>query len=69
MKTKVHLWWYLDEFYLDWNIKKKKNVVEKIKTHILFSITFFPQKNLTTNEVMWKNMVEPDRRCMLDNQG
>jgi hypothetical protein len=34
------------------------NVVEKIKTHILFSITF--SENRDVYEVMWKNMVEPD---------
>ena len=47
---------------------------EKIKTHILFSTTFFP-KNLPVYEIMWENMVEPDRPddntshafCMLDN--
>jgi hypothetical protein len=34
-------------------------VVEKIKTHILCSITFF--FNLTFCEIMWKNMIKPDR--------
>ena len=36
-------------------------VVEKIKTHILCSITFFPE-NRVTYEIMWKIMVKPDRR-------
>jgi len=35
-------------------------VVEKIKTHILCSWTFFSE-NLTIYEIVWKNMVEPDR--------
>jgi hypothetical protein len=34
-------------------------VVEKIKTHSLCSITFFA--NRAVYEIMWKNMVEPDR--------
>jgi hypothetical protein len=34
-------------------------VVEKINTHILYSVTFFPE-NLAFYE-MWKNMIEPDR--------
>jgi len=33
-------------------------VVQKIKTHILCSITFFAE-NLAVYEVMWKNVVEP----------
>jgi len=36
-------------------------VVQKIKSHILFSVTFL---NLATDEVMWKNTVEPNRSQM-----
>jgi len=36
------------------------NFVEKIKTHILCSITFF-FFNLAIYEIMWKNIVELDR--------
>jgi hypothetical protein len=41
------------------------NVVQKIKTRILSSVTFFPE-NLAFNEirVMWKNTVEQDRPHM-----
>jgi len=38
-------------------------VVEKIKTHILCSVTFF-SKNRAVCEVMWKNIVEQDRPQM-----
>jgi len=38
---------------------KIKNVVEKIKTHILCSVTFI-LKNHAFYEIMWKNIVEPD---------
>jgi len=39
------------------------NVVEKIKTHILCSLTFF--ENLAGYEIMWKNIVEADRAQMI----
>jgi len=35
-------------------------VVEKIKTHILYSVTFFV--NRAFYEIMWKNIVGLDRR-------
>ena len=35
-------------------------VVEKIQTHFMFNI-FFPPKKGTFCEIMWKNMVEPER--------
>jgi len=37
-------------------------VVEKIKTHILYSVTFF--ENRAVYEKMWKNIVERDRPQM-----
>jgi len=37
--------------------------VEKIKIHILGSIRFFP-KILPFFEIMWKNMVDPERPDM-----
>ena len=39
MKTFSHLWQYLAEFFVEWEMFQIK-VVEKIKTHILCSITF-----------------------------
>jgi hypothetical protein len=36
-------------------------VVEKIKTHILCSVTFFPKVLHAVHEIMWQNMVELDR--------
>ena len=43
-------------------------VVEKIKTHILYSISFFVVVvvvvvvgNLAVCVIIWKNMIEPDR--------
>ena len=51
-------------------------VVEQIKTHMLCSVTFF--LNRAVYEIMWKNIVEPDRpqitiwhmrHFMLDTEG
>jgi hypothetical protein len=39
MKTYVHVWQYLAYFYVEWLMFQTK-VVEKIKTHLLYSITF-----------------------------
>jgi hypothetical protein len=45
MKTFSHLWQYLAEFFLEWELFQIK-VVEKIKIHILCPITFFsPRKS------------------------
>jgi hypothetical protein len=40
MKTYVHLWYYFAQFFLEWEMLQTQ-FVEKIKTHILYSITFF----------------------------
>ena len=40
MKTFTHLWQYLAELFLQWEMFQIK-AVEKINTHILFSIFFF----------------------------
>jgi len=40
MNTDIHFWSYLAQFVLEWEMFQTK-VVEKIKTHILCSITFF----------------------------
>jgi len=40
------------------------SVIEKIKTHILRSITFFFSKIMPLNEIRWKNIVESGRPQM-----
>jgi hypothetical protein len=47
----------LAKFLLEWLIFETKIVV-KIKTHILYAITFFRKSAIYE---MWKNMVHPDR--------
>jgi hypothetical protein len=62
MKTFVHLWLYLAEVFLLWEMFQIK-LVDKMRTHILCSITLFPE-NDAVYEITWKNMVEPDRPQM-----
>ena len=40
MQTDIHFWSYLAQFFLEWEMFQTK-VVQKIKTHILYSVTFF----------------------------
>ena len=46
MKAYVHLWEYLAEFVLEWEVSETE-VIEKNKIHILCSVTFMP---------LWDNM-------------
>jgi hypothetical protein len=57
MKTNIHFLSYLAQFYTQGEMLQTK-VVKKIKTPILFSITFL--KN-TIYEMMWKNTEEPGK--------
>jgi len=42
----------------------EKNIVKKIITHLLFAVNFLFLKNYAITEIMWKNIVEPDRSQM-----
>jgi hypothetical protein len=55
----VHFWSYRAQFFFKGEMFQTE-VTEKIKTHILCSITFFLKKN-AFYEIIWKNIVEPDR--------
>jgi len=50
MKTVVRLWQYHTEFVLQWEMFQT-NVIEKIKAHILCSVTF-PRKSCR----LWENV-------------
>ena len=63
MKINKYFWSYVIQFFLDWNTFQT-NVVEKIKTHILSSKTFFFFENLVFYETKWKNAVELYRPLM-----
>jgi len=58
MKTNIHFLSYLIQFFLELETFQIK-VVEKLDTHILHSITF--SQNCAVYELMWKNMVQPDK--------
>ena len=76
--TFPHLWQYLADFFLEWEIFKIK-VVEKIKTHTLSIQWLFSPENRAVYKIkhkMWwshgghkwrHNMAHT--RCMLDKQG
>jgi hypothetical protein len=63
MKTNIHFWSYIGHFFLEWDIFQTK-VLEKIKIHILHSITFFFFRKCAVCEIMWKHIAEPDRPQM-----
>ena len=42
LKTNIHFWSYLVQFFLEWEMFQTQ-VVGEIKTHIVCSVTFFPK--------------------------
>jgi len=43
VKTNIHFWSHLAQFFLEWEMFQKK-IVKKIKTHILCSVIFFENR-------------------------
>jgi hypothetical protein len=66
MNTYIHLWYYLAQFVWEWEIFQSK-FVEKIKTHFMFHNAF--HENRAVDEIMWKDMVVPDRPQMKTKYG
>ena len=62
MKTDIHFWSYLAQFFSEWKMFQTK-VVEKIKTYFVFSNFFL--ENFAVYEKMWKNIVERGRSRMI----
>jgi hypothetical protein len=60
MKTDIHFLSYLVRFYQEREIFQTK-FVEKIKTHFVFNFFFL---NRAYYEIIWKNIVQPDRPHM-----
>jgi hypothetical protein len=58
MKTNIHFLTYLTHLFLEVEMFQTK-VVEKIKTHIMCSVTFF--KNRAAYDIIWNNNVEQGR--------
>jgi len=76
MKTNIHFCFYLTEFFLERELFQTI-LVEKIETHILCSLTFFPRKSCR----LWEKVEKCCRagqdtdasmahaRCMLGDTG
>jgi hypothetical protein len=73
MMTNMHIWPHLAQSFLEWEMFQTK-VVEKIKTHILCSVTFFlnsyrlwdkMEKYGTAGQATDDNMAHA--YCMLDS--
>ena len=50
MKTDIHFWSYLAHSFLEWEMFQTE-VVEKLETHSLYSVPFFPE-NLVLCEII-----------------
>ena len=64
MKTNIHFLLYLAHFSLEWE-NFQTEIVEKIRTNILCSVTIFFFENRTVYEIVCKNIVEPERPQMI----
>jgi hypothetical protein len=58
MKTILHLWQYLPEYFLEWEIFQIK-VGEKVKIQVVCTITFSPY-NRAFREIISKNILQPE---------
>jgi len=58
VKTNIHVWSYRAQLFVEWETSQTK-VVEKIKTHFMFSNLLFESRAVC--EIMWKNTVWPDK--------
>ena len=56
MKTNIHFWSYVAQFFLEWEMFQTK-VVEEIKTHILCWVFFFFRKSCR----LWDNVEKYSR--------
>ena len=73
MKTNIHFWSYLAQFFLEWKIFQTK-VVEKIKQHNLDSVTVLQKPYRLWNNVEKKSSTAGHAKnvniahvhCMLD---
>jgi hypothetical protein len=62
MNTSVYLQTYLAEFFVEWEMLQAK-LQRKTQTNILWAIFSF-SKSHTIHEIMYKNMIQPDRPQM-----
>ena len=57
MKTNIHLWSHVAQFFLKWEMLHTR-VAEEIKTRILCAITIFENRDVYVK--MWKHAVKTD---------
>ena len=62
MKPNINFWSYLAQLSSEWEMFQTK-FVDKIKTHVLYSVTFFFRKS-AVYRIMWRETVEPSRPQM-----
>ena len=55
MKTNIHFWSYLAQFFLEWEMFQTE-VVEKAQTHVLYSANL-SSENRVFYEIKWENIV------------
>ena len=75
MKTDIHYWSYLAQFFLEWEMLQTEVVQKNQNTHFMFNNIFFFRKSFC----LWDNVVKYGRagqaivdnmahaHCMLDN--
>jgi hypothetical protein len=63
METSIRFLSFLAHF-LEWEMFQGK-ILDKIKTHFMFKLFFL---NRAVYEIMWKNIVGPDRPQVLYNK-
>ena len=59
MKTNVHVWSYLAQLFLEWEMFRS-NFIEKFKKKAFYDQKLFFENHFVF-EVMWKKFVEPDK--------
>ena len=62
MKTNIHFWSYLAQFFLKWEVFQAKNYRENRNTHFMFNHVF--RKSCCLWDNVKKNFAEPDRKLL-----
>ena len=60
MKTNIHLWSYLAQFFLEWNFFFMQ-VLQRKSKHTFYVQLFLGRGNSAVCEIMWTNIIESDR--------
>jgi len=71
MKTNAHFWYYLAEFFLEWEMFRTK-VVDEVKTNILFQYLFSEKRVFYEKAEKYRTgkkwqYIMAQAHCILDN--